>query len=146
MGAMPAPRRLAGALALTFAGALIAAAAATARPAPPRLRAVDCWPRKCAPLRVTVGGSLRVTAERLGPRNYVLFPVSGRRTRAVRATRRSARRLIVRVPSNAVSGRLRVRVPRRPASGASRRVTIVRPRSNARPGPTAGAEAFAGNA
>ncbi len=140
--------RLLGAsvVALAISGTMILAAAATARPAAPRLRAVDCWPRKCPSLRVTVGASLQIIADRLGSRNYVLFAVSGRRTRAVRASRRSARRLIVRVPSNAVTGRLRVRVPGHRASGASRRVTIVRHSGNARPGPRAGAEAFAGNA
>ena len=142
------PARLGAAIALlaAIAMSLALATAAAARADGPRLRAVNCWPRTCTPLRVPVGGSLQITAERLGTRNYVLFAVNGRRTRAVRASRRSARRLVVRVPSNAISGRLRVRVPGRPASGLSRRVTITRRPSTPHPGSRAGAEAFAGNA
>jgi hypothetical protein len=126
-------------LLLAMAMHLAVPAGASARAAAPSIRAV-------APLRVAAGGSLRITADRLGATNYALFAVTGRRVRAVRASRPSPRRLVVRVPSNAVTGRLRVRAAGRPASRASRRITILRPREKYTPAPRGSANAFAGNA
>src|SRR5436305_5421302 len=128
-----------GAVALTVP----AAAAVAARPAAPRIRAIDCWPRHCAGLRVAPRAWLRVDADRLTIRSYVQFPVGARRTRWLRGRRRTAHRLLVQVPANAVTGRLRLRIAGRPVSRASRRVTVTRPRRPApRPSPNAGV--FAG--
>src|SRR5438046_9294713 len=99
-----------GALALTLP------AAAAARLAAPRIRSIDCWPRHCAGLRVAPKAWLRIDADHLTVRSYVQFPVSPRRTRWVRGRRRSAHRLLVQVPGNAISGRLRLRVAGRPVS------------------------------
>ena len=116
-----------------------AAAAVAARPAAPRIRAIDCWPRHCAGLRVAPRAWLRVDADRLTVRSYVQFPVGPRRTRWVRGRRLTAHRLLVQVPANAITGRLRLRVAGRPVSRASRRVTVSRPRRPApRPSPNAG--------
>src|SRR2546429_1603067 len=130
-----------GALTLTLPAA---DAAAAARPAAPRIRSVDCWPTHCAGLRTAPRAWLRIDADRLATATYVQFAVGPRRTRWVRARRRSAGRLLVQVPSNAVSGRLRLWVKRRPVSRASRRVTIVRARRPAVPRPSWGAGVFAG--
>src|SRR3989440_4971128 len=128
-----------GGLALT----LPVAHAAAARPAAPSIRSVDCWPTHCAGLRTAPRAWLRIDGSRLATATYVQFATGPRRTRWVRARRRSAGRLLVQVPGNAVSGRLRLWVKRRPVSRASRRVTIVRARRPApRPGPGPGV--FAG--
>ncbi|MDX6659846.1 MAG: hypothetical protein QOJ55_668, partial [Solirubrobacteraceae bacterium] len=134
-----------GALALALALALpVADAYAAARPAAPSIRSVDCWPTHCAGLRTAPRGWLRIDGARLATATYVQFAVGPRRTRWVRARRRSAGRLLVQVPGNAVSGRLRLWVKRRPVSRASRRVTIVRvPRPAPRP-PASGSGVFAG--
>ena len=129
-----------GALALALP---VADASAAARPAAPSIRSVDCWPTHCAGLRTAPRRWLRIDGARLATATYVQFAVGPRRTRWVRARRRSAGRLLVQVPANAVSGRLRLWVKRRPVSRASRRVTIVRARRPVvRPSPGAGA--FAG--
>jgi hypothetical protein len=130
-----------GALALTLVAADTSAAA---RPAAPRIRSIDCWPAHCAGLRTAPRAWLRVDGDRLAQATYVQFAVGPRRIRAVRARRRSARRLLVQVPGNAVSGRLRLRIAGRPVSRASRWVTIVRARRPAAPRPNAGPGVFAG--
>jgi Putative peptidoglycan binding domain len=126
-----------GALALA-----LPATAGAARPAGPKIRAIDCWPRHCTGLRVAPRAWLRIDADRLGAKSYVQFPTGNRRTRWVRGKRRSARRLLVQVPANAVTGRLRLWFRGRPVSRASRRVTIVR--TAAKPRPVSGPAAFAG--
>src|SRR2546423_11279432 len=131
-----------GALALT----LPAADAAAARPAAPSIRSVDCWPTHCSGLRTAPRAWLRIDGSRLATATYVQFAVGSRRTRWVRARRRSAGRLLVQVPGNAVSGRLRLWVKRRPGSRASRRVTIVRARRPAVRPPSSGPGGFAGQA
>jgi hypothetical protein len=129
-----------GALALTFP----AADAAAARPAAPRIIFVDCSPAHCAGLRTAPRAWLRIGGVRLANATYVQFAVGPRRTRWVRARRRSAARLLVQVPGNAVSGRLRLWVKGRPVSRASRRVTIVRARRPAAKPPSSGPGVFAG--
>ena len=130
-----------GALALTLPAA---DAAAAARPAAPRIRSVDCWPAHCAGLRTAPRAWLRIDADRLATATYVQFAIGPRRTRWVPARRRSAGRLLVQVPGNAVTGRLRLWVRRRPVSRASRRVTIVRPRRPPGRRPTSGPSVFDG--
>jgi hypothetical protein len=130
-----------GALALTLPAG---DAAAAFRPAAPRIRSVDCWPARCVGLRIAPRAWLRIDADRLATATYVEFAVGPRRTRWVRARRRSAGRLLVQVPANAVSGRLRLRVKGRPVSRASRRVTIVRPRRPAPRRPSSGPGVFDG--
>src|SRR5256714_5046707 len=129
-----------GALALT----LPVAHAAAARPAAPSIRSVDCWPTHCAGLRTAPRAWLRIDGSRLATATYVQFATGPRRTRWVRARRRSVGRLLVQVPGNAVSGRLRLWVKRRPVSRASRRVTIVRVRRPAPRPPSSGPGVFAG--
>jgi hypothetical protein len=130
-----------GALALTLAAADTATAA---RPPTPSIRSVDCWPTHCAGLRSAPRAWLRIDGARLANATYVQFATGPRHTRWVRARRRSAGRLLVQVPGNAVSGRLRLWVKGRHVSRASRRVTIVRPRRPAAKPPSSGAGVFAG--
>jgi hypothetical protein len=130
-----------GALALTLAAA---DTDATTRPTAPRIRSIDCWPAHCAGLRTAPRGWLRIDGDHLADSTYVQFAVGPRRIRAVRGRRRSAGRLLVQVPSNAVSGRLRLRIRGRPVSRASRTVTIVRARRPAARRPAPGPGVFAG--
>ena len=136
------PAAVLGALALAVA-LPVADASAAARPAAPSIRSVDCWPTHCAGLRTVPRAWLRIDGARLAPATYVQFAVGPRRTRWVRARRRSAGRLLVQIPANAASGRLRLWVKRRPVSRVSRWVTIVRARPAPRP-PGSGSGVFAG--
>src|SRR2546423_250550 len=116
----------------------VAHAPLTLGPGPVMLGSQPSHPGRYAPR-----AWLRIDGSRLATATYVQFAVGPRRTRWVRARRRSAGRLLVQVPGNAVSGRLRLWVKRRPVSRASRRVTIVRVRRPA-PRPSPGPGAFAG--
>jgi len=144
---------------LTKAG--LAAAAVTLAAAPaghparslePHIWWVTCWPRSCgtASPRVNPGARLLIAVSGLLRGSvHAEFPVRGRRhrVRAMVAHRRSAHRLLLRVPADAVSGRVRIRVRRGPRSNFSRFLRIV-PRSPTRPSaglPTGSGTAFDGN-
>ncbi|MGE5636965.1 MAG: peptidoglycan-binding domain-containing protein, partial [Nocardioidaceae bacterium] len=124
---------------------LLAAPAARAAPTPaPRILALKCL-SLCGKqrLEIGVGGRLQVTARGLGRRSYLVFPTMRRSRHRVSGVRRSSRRLVVRIPGDAASGRVRLRVGRRSSRLAG--PLIVRRPQPVKSQPVSGsADAFAG--
>jgi peptidoglycan hydrolase-like protein with peptidoglycan-binding domain len=95
-------------LATTTALVLVAAAPAAAAKPKPRISWVKCQDG-CASGKVQRGGTVKLGGRNFTARSRIVFRVQGGRTRSVAAKLSGSKRLIVRVPTTASSGKIYVR-------------------------------------